>query len=263
MKKFCIALIGAACFSVVVISCKQPKNEEVSPSLQQEPTSVIDLMEKEEGVKFFKKDITLKDVSGKNTVVIRFASHDLLTLENYLSSFDFEITPVFKRVKNELNRTNKILELSNQKNNSENSVLTEALSKNLDPKAMGYQLNIKLKAHFASELKNGRGLSFNSECVHISDAWPEEFKISLTNGQNEVQYVVDKRMRWYYAWTYWFGWYSLSAPNAQVSHWLDGPEEHGFSPWKVRVKVAYNPVFICGACLGTTPGYNIEFYNHW
>jgi len=77
MKKIVLSTMGAFFLAALMISCNQPKETEVSPTTAkagEEPLSVIDLMEKEEGLKFFKRDVTLMDEKMGNEVVIRFAA---------------------------------------------------------------------------------------------------------------------------------------------------------------------------------------------
>ena len=116
MKKFFISLIGAACFTVIVVSCNKREGVEVAPTQQEEsrsmidlmekedgaqidptqekePTSMIDLMEKEDGLKFFRRDVTLKDASGRNKIVMRFAAVDEDALDYYLRVREYTVIP--------------------------------------------------------------------------------------------------------------------------------------------------------------------------
>ncbi len=62
MKKFFMSLLSAAFLVIFVVGCNKQNETQVAPNpvQEKEPSSVIDLMEREEGVKFFKKDVWLK-----------------------------------------------------------------------------------------------------------------------------------------------------------------------------------------------------------
>lgn len=98
MKKIVLSTMGAFFLTAVMLSCNQPKETEVSPTTAQageEPTSVIELMEKENKITYFKKDVVLKDANGSE-ITMRFASEKQEHLDMYLAMHDFTLNSSFK-----------------------------------------------------------------------------------------------------------------------------------------------------------------------
>lgn len=98
-----------------------------------------------------------------------------------------------------------------------------------------------MKPLINSELNKKAKLAYSREHEIISDEWPEELIISVVSGQS-ILYALDKKMTWLSSWKSFYesgGWYPLNGPN-NTSHWLDGPQANGLSPWKVRIKISYD-----------------------
>ena len=264
MKKFFISLIGAACFSVIMVGCSKQKGVEVAPTQQQEPTSVIDLMEKEEGVKYFKKDVVLRDASGKTEVVLRVASKDEDELSSYLKTYEFTVASVFEEGKNADKTAEKGKDSGSQSVAAGGmNVLTESISVKLEDKAIGYRLGVGLKKSAIAEIKrNGRVASYSSYAQHISEVWPELAKVTVQNeysgGVNRIDIAIDQRWRWHYTWQPYYGWQTLATQAIDDYRvWFYGID----GPWKSRANVHYTPFYcnICtdGSIVGT--GYIVEF----
>jgi hypothetical protein len=260
-----VALSGVLIFSISCNNNNQPDVSPVSSVAKTEYTSEIDQMEKEEGVTFFKKDVLLKSKDGKSEVLMRFASKSQAALNAYLLDYNYTIKSMYDSDKS-IRPTSEVKLTDNSSNTtpsvgSDFSVITEPISKKLAKNAIGYRLSVNLKEEAMAKLKNSRVASTSTN-VHVSGVWPEETKISLLSGQNSVEYVIDKKQYWYYSWTLMFGWFTLSGANAQRSHWLDGNQAYGLSPWKVRVVVAYTPIPACGVCTTDVRGYEVEFFDY-
>ena len=267
MKKFFISLIGAACFTVIVVSCNKQEGVEVVPTQDIEPTSIIDLMEKEEGVKFFKKDVSLKDEASGSEVIMRIASRSEEELKLYLSTYELTIMPIFQsnaKSDNFDRKTNSGLspDLSNSMN-----IITESIKVELSANAIGYRLGVHLNSSANNEIKkNGRvATSYTSYAQHISEVWPEQIKITIQNenggGARSVDLAVDQRWRWWSGWEPFLGWRTLSSFQNAPDTWYGNVD----GPWKCRANVHYTPLF-CGVCQigynGNGPGYSIEFLQY-
>lgn len=242
MKKIVLSTMGAFFLTALVMSCDQPKETEVAPTTaktEEELLSAIDQMEKEEGVKFFKQDVVLKDKSTGTKIILRLASLDKETLEEHLTNIDFQVKPLFDDVSP--NRLVNEPELEQKSSpNQRSSMIVEVLEKQLPKGATGYRLSVKEKTINVLGAKNAKVNLEQKQYEVISDPWPEEFIIKVNSGQN-VSYALDKKMNWTSSWTSFYqsgGWYPLQGPTT-VSHWLDGPQSHGLSPWKARAKVVY------------------------
>ena len=261
MKKFFISLIGAACFTVIVASCNKQEGVEVAPTQEKEPTSMIDLMEKEEGVKFFKRDVTLKDATGTTQVLMRFASKDEEVLLNYLLMYNFSVTPVFSdNVSNSSKEAITTTETKNELNipNAHFSVMTESMRSVLPEKAVGYRLNVKPNAGIIESMKK-KGLKvaqYGTLGEHISEVWPtwndtrvDPLPISGFERTNNIQFSMEHRWRWNSSWQPAAGWTILSSNPNSSRTWsfnVDGP-------WKVMARIYYDPFVMSGS------GYDVSW----
>ena len=102
ITKFVSATLMGCGLMLAIGSCNNAVQESVAPSSniplennKTEPTSVIDLMEKEQGIKFFKKDVVLKDQNGSE-ITMRFASEKQEHLDIYLKMHDMTLHSSFK-----------------------------------------------------------------------------------------------------------------------------------------------------------------------
>ncbi|WP_428667522.1 hypothetical protein [Runella sp.] len=250
MKKIVLSTMGAILLTALMISCNQPKETEVSPTTAkrgEEPLSVIDQMEKEEGVKFFKKDVTITDESGKNKVVMRFATLKEDALSAYLATHHYEIIPRFKASKAESTIsqiTNPLDEKKNKEflNVERERIVTEVISKQLEKDVIGYAVKVTI-----GSIKNAKTL-YNyaySETHTTPDNWPEELIITVFGkvgcAESHVLYGIDYKNNWASSWysldgkpwdNYWVGadygiynWLPCEHPNhnGTRTHNVDGP----------------------------------------
>ena len=99
MKKIIFSVTSAFCFFALTQSCNRQENlpPDASAIDEKEPTSVIDQMEKERGVKFFKKDVVLKDANGSE-ITMRYASEKQEHLDIYLKMHDMTLNSSFKDI---------------------------------------------------------------------------------------------------------------------------------------------------------------------
>ncbi|MDF7816494.1 hypothetical protein P1X15_02770 [Runella sp. MFBS21] len=257
MKKIVLSTMGALFMTALMLSCDQSKETGITPTnakAQEEPLSVIDQMEKEEGIKFFKRDVTLTDENTGLKVFLRFASFDEEMLEQHLANHDFKIKTVFKEFPSKHSPSIPIKQKSS--NHDISTIITEVLKKELPKGATGYSLSVTSKPLNGLNAKNAK-INYSREWELISDTWPEELVISVVSGQT-ISYALDKKMKWYSSWTTFYesgGWYPLQGP-ATDTHWLDGPEAYGLSPWKVRIKVAYDSMSPMYDSKGFTANFN-------
>lgn len=260
MKKIVLSTIGAFFMTAAMMSCNQPKETEVSPTTAkagEEPTSVIDQMEKEEGVKFFKRDVTLIDESGKNTVVMRFATLKKDALDAYLASHEYEIVPrhnVSKSISGNFS-SNTLLnkkEYEEYPNLGRERIITEILSQSLENKVINYSIRVKVKS-----LNNARTTSTYaySETHTTPKNWPEELIITVFGlpscGFTDVLYGIDYKNTWASSWYSldnkpWDN-YKVVAPSDLYSgfpcnHPLrNGVRSHNVDgPWRVRFNIQHN-----------------------
>ncbi len=208
MKKIVLSTMGAFFLTAVMFSCNQPKETEVSPTTTkagEEPMSVIDQMEKEEGVKFFKRDVTLIDESGKNKVVMRFATLKLDALNAYIASHHYEIIPRY-RLKSK-NTNSESTNPSNEKKNRESPnvererIVTEVISTQLEKEVVSYAVKVTTRS-----IKNAKTLyNYAFSETHTTPAnWPEELIITVHGKSNcaesHVLYGIDYKNTWSSSW---------------------------------------------------------------
>ena len=206
MKKFFILLIGAACFCVIVVSCNKQNGVEVAPTQEKEPISVIDLMEKEEGIKYFKKDVVLRDASGKNKIVMRFAAVDEDALNYYLSVREHTVIPNPKTSKG-LGKTkvdftdNQIQNIDSEIGASKIRVVSEVSSSQLDNGVVRYGIKVTTKNFSNTRLSQ----NYNFWETHICPTnWPETLTMTVygTNDQcyPKLTWGLDYRTNWTATW---------------------------------------------------------------
>jgi hypothetical protein len=244
----------------LISSCNQEKQESVVPSnAEKAPSTAIEAMERESGVKFYKRDLVLKDAANLNLVVLRVASLDEYSLNQYLEGFELTINPVF-----EIQSKETELEGNSAQGNSVTknalAIITEALSVKLQDGAIGYELTVRMKKQvFEQATRNGRIASYSATSEHISDEWPEQGVLTVESnatggGYREVELTPQYRNHWYNTWqtvgTYTYGSYTNSSRTYIFS--IDGP-------WKWKYIVKYNPMYACGACSNLVPGYSVQF----
>ena len=239
MKKFFISLIGAACFTVIVASCNKQEGVEVAPTQEKEPTSIIDLMEKEEGVKFFRRDIWLKDTKGENQVLMRFAATDKDMLDAYLAENEYSISPISAEniiVQNTFDQP----KANNQKAivpTVKQMIITEVLDDQLVSDIRGYVTNVKRKPNGVDGNKKSRiSSTYSSFATHVSMNWPTYYRVY---GQSAIRHSMRIKDRWMNAWSEPLSLIEQPNPNTlsyyryDIDTWWDGP-------WRARLEIDYN-----------------------
>lgn len=268
MKKFLVSLIGAACFTVIVASCNKKEGVEVAPTQEKEPTSVIDLMEKEEGVKYFKKDVWLKDETGKDQVLMRFAALDEDALDYYLGVRQYTVTFKTETSSDRSVETSRI-DLTNTKTHGTDlqmkvgamRVITEVLSTRFDHSAVRYA--IKVSTRNAINARSAVAYSFY-ETQTCPTNWPETLTMEVfgdhTNCSPRLTWGVDIRINWTASWqslggkpwdryllvgTPPFSWLPCGNNNRSTAKGVMGID----GPWRVRFNAQW------------TDSYSFEWFN--
>ena len=257
MKKIIFSVTSAFCFFALTQSCNRQENlpPDASAIDEKEPTSVIDQMEKERGVKFFKKDVVLKDANGSE-ITMRFASENESSLDNYLLYNDVAIKLISsindtdKSVQGQVENRNPI---ASSPVDPKLSVITEVLSLNLRDNVLGYRLTVKPKQNVLAS--NGRtAVDYTSYAEHVSINWPAKISVTVDNAYNainSIQFAIDAKWKWYSGWENWFGWgtaYSNVTSSKTDIFNVDGP-------WRANAKVYYTPLLF-------KVGYSIEFLRY-
>jgi len=154
MAALCVA--GAS----LLTACQK---EDKAVNLEKEPQTVIELMEKEEGKTFFKKDLVLKDASGQNEVVLRVASQSEEVLNNYLTIHNLTISPVFKlsteTVTGQQPKPDQTTGVESKKK-PDALIVTEAISRKLQAGAIGYSLNVEVNNLKLLEVSTSIGIVY-------------------------------------------------------------------------------------------------------
>ena len=93
MKKIIFSVTSAFCFFALTQSCNRQENlpPDASAIDEKVSTSEIDLMEKQEGVRYFKKDLLVKSEDGTSKVLMRYASTDEDLLASFLTTHAFSV----------------------------------------------------------------------------------------------------------------------------------------------------------------------------
>jgi len=256
--------MGAFFLTAVMFSCNQPKETEVSPTTTkagEEPTSVIDQMEKEEGVKFFKRDVTLIDKETSSKILVRFAAKNKDLLEQHLAGFDYSITTLLR---NDVLSQKKPIALSSVFNENKTTstsmpklhsgIMTEILGAKISDKVVGYALKVSPKEVKAN---NAKVLVQDEYWELTSMNWPERMDISVENdylGARSINVGLEKKDRWYDSWHSMASWTQFSSYASSTRYYNDLDVD---GPWRVMARVYYDP--IAGA--GYRNGFTLVFRN--
>ena len=145
MKKITILIPMLLLF---LYSCKDKENLLELSIPQNDPESKIADLERS-GVKLFKRNMKLLDVSGENLVIVQVASEDESTLNNYFKGTKFSLTlgEVFKQINTSQSPLLTTKKLSSDKVDIYNVVLF----KKIDSKYKSYTLSYERQG-----LKNAR-----------------------------------------------------------------------------------------------------------
>jgi hypothetical protein len=260
MKKFLVSLIGAACFAVIVASCNKKEGVEAAPTQEKEPTSMIDLMEKEEGVKYFKKDVTLMDASGKNKIVMRFAAVDEDALDYYLSVR--EHTVILNPETGKGLGVSKVDMMDKKLQNTGNEtvagkirVVSEVLSKQLEKSVARYGIKVSTKSVINARSAVSYGFW---ETIYCPSNWPETLTMTVFGSDNvcfpKLTWGIDVRINWTASWYTPNGrpWDGFLLTGAPPYYWLPCTNRFGNNcstavgvqgvdgPWRVRFNAQWN-----------------------
>ncbi|AEI47127.1 hypothetical protein [Runella slithyformis] len=258
MKKIVLSTMGAFFLTAVMISCNQPKETEVSPTTAkagEEPKSVIDLMEKERGKKYFKKDLLLKSEDGKSEMLMRVASETQENLETYLSMHEFKFTSMLEKpepinknlVPDKVDKNLKITDESPDLSNAIH-VIREILNVKLSDGSIGYSLNVRnLPINSSKNAKVNSGNYYYDE--EISDPNRPD-GIEFTVNSDDIWLAMDYREDWYNPnwFKYYFGypntWTQIFAGKNYLWNgsyiWIPTIQTYPFGDvWKVKTKIHY------------------------
>lgn len=240
MKKFCISLLSAAFLVVFVVGCNRQNEVQVAPNpvQEKEPTSVIDLMEKEEGVKYFKKDVLLKDPEDGSQVLMRFACKDESKLQEHLLNNQFSINAISP---NMIPKSANVITNQAKQNDippvTQEKIVLEPIAINLTKGSVGYKIHVISNK---SRLKNARSQNYTELYELVSMNWPEEIHLEVYprwgGGQTCVQMGTELKWRWYSDWQPLSPWtIYCSDYNTKVKY---GPSSVD-GPWRVKARVYY------------------------
>lgn len=222
--------IATSLLLVYTTSCDESNIRKDSDKAMQPEESAIAQRGKELGKEMVVRDVTVSDASGSNKVVIRFGAVSKEVLDLYLASHNYSIMPILSRE----DYTNGLkLIKSNQKAQSEpkfevddNFVITEVVSKSLQPDAIGFRTHVKSKP-----VINGQARTvYLQSAEHTSPNWCEGAYILCNNYQIDVDFY--EKWRWTYGWSWVAGVVDMPAGFAW-SPYYDGP-------WRLRLNVRYD-----------------------
>ncbi|QIP17144.1 hypothetical protein G8759_33160 [Spirosoma aureum] len=243
MKKTFKFLIFSLCLGTLVTSCDKQVDKDLKPtSSEKDFQSEVEQLEKQTGVKYFKKDVILRDNDNNNEVVMRFASTDESVLSNYLQNTNLTLEPVFAKSVQKTESVSSKLG-STSKYESQAAISVEAISIKLQKGAIGYILAAKTNSLRKGD-KNTRPAWLSQHFEMISPVWPESFSINIKTA-DAVQLGWDCKDRWYTGWYNCDGGYRMLAGPSWFSQGVDGP-------YKVKVHVWCD--------LGSPEGWEVIFY---
>ena len=257
-KMLTLALLGASSYSCT----KEAPTDVVMPkgtvaANSPEPESVIDLMEKEEGIVYYKKDLTLTDPTGKSTVVVRIASKDKEVFDNAIANYDYGIVVMKEQASQDkaITPNATVTDLQNtaysESRNTKTSIIIDAISVKLEEGALRYGMSIKPNAAYLEKSKNAK-LGSNTiphiDCYELaSPVWTGGVQITVYNQGNagtSVKFNVDYKWKWWNNWNTGVTWTDLIIPSnvfIPLDKWLYDLRPGGIK-WKLRARVDFNPV---------------------
>ena len=252
MKKIIFSVTSAFCFFALTQSCNRQENLPPGASAidEKEPTSVIDQMEKERGVKFFKKDVWFNDVPSGSEILMRFASSDESVLNYYLDNFEYDVKPTFANENvGDVKPHPEIVVADNTQGKSNNHItegmITEPLTLNLKNGAVGYHISVRGKKVTSSKGKIAYQDSF---WQHVSHTKPNTWSLRVFNGSpafnngiNTINVGLEYRHHWYSSWRPFYPWQQYSSYTN--THRDFGPYGAGAGEFnKVIARVYFDPI---------------------
>lgn len=210
---------------MLLISCQQ---DAVQPD--QEPLkSEVDLLEKEYGVSFFKKDVTLVDAGGSNEMVLRVSALEEALVDEFLESRQMSIVPVFEKRgdANQIKDAN-INESTSDELDLSKVIIVDIVSQRLDKGVIGLGLHNKINPNYYLA-SNARSKYLNPDVWHDSMNWPEEF---ILRANQQVYWKLQRKTRW------WSGWSTVIGPYT----WRGGTNERFYvdGPWRFGLTISFN-----------------------
>ncbi|SEI69878.1 hypothetical protein SAMN04487995_1766 [Dyadobacter koreensis] len=189
--------------SVFFMGCQDNQDvTTVDPETEKSALSEIARLEKESGITFAKKQLTLTDPSGLNKVTLQVASKDASALDEYLNSNELSIEGISQKEyqdmakhKVQYSQTKENSSVPSESNNA--SIITEATFVQLTDSFRGYRLNVKHKVSLASG--KGARVQANVETKHVSDKFPEYIELTFRSGTSSnasVQIAINLKQQW-------------------------------------------------------------------
>src|SRR5688572_9967766 len=184
--------------ALVSFSCQDEGNQDLANP--DENKSQIARVEETTGTTLFKRDITITDESGENTVTLRIAALDNERLEEYVNSRKLTLVPIYEQKKNKpLKPTSLTPEstVEEEKGNLQETILTEIISQNLKSDVKGIGFRNEPNAEYISA-NSGRIKYIHNNVRHYSPKWPE---ILSVQAYNQVYFRIQQQRRWYSGWS--------------------------------------------------------------
>lgn len=136
----------------------------------------IEVMEIENGVPFYKEQLTLMDSSGKNKVIMLVASKNEDLLKDYLSVVKYTIEPTFKKITKQLDQPSPSFD-EEAGTTSYDGIITEFISQELEKGAVGFRTHVKFDKEGIMDGARFKGYDYANQQIHVSMNWPEVFLI--------------------------------------------------------------------------------------
>jgi hypothetical protein len=245
VKKYLLPFAWMLMVGMLIVSCDH--NNDLAPDpTDGENQSEIAVIEREAGITLFKKDLTLTDEAGRNKVVLRVAHKDEQILKSYLEVVSFAISPVFKKNVSRISAgpTGNVIENTDHKATTNlDGIITEFISKSLEPSVAGFSLRVKFKDNPMNGRSSAYG-GFPNETTVTSDTWPELCKVEVFG--RSIAYKFHGKTKWYSGWS--SRTFCLDAdPYICNSDWTQSAISTATinvdGPWKVRATIGYDANF--------------------
>jgi hypothetical protein len=263
LVQLCVKATAAVVVSAALIlgmgSCNNNPTQDVIPVNKvnsSEFMSVIDQMEQEEGVKFFKRDIWFEDKASRTKILMRFASKDESELNYNLEAYEYSVKPVFESENNDVSsnidkKQTPDISIVSQKISQAAGIICEPIVLDLKNGAIGYRIHVGIKPISSS---TGRIKYQDSFWQHVSHNHPNKWKLKVQNktSPNDYNFVnvgLEYRHHWYSSWLPFYPW-------RQFGSYSDATQTYGeFSAGngqfnKVIARVCYDPIGVVNPQLG-------------
>jgi hypothetical protein len=163
------------------------------------PATLIEVLEKEQGVTYFKKDVTLKDEKGTSIVIMRIASLSKVELDKVIDNYELSIFPSYAndfKKENEVKESSAINATTQTEQKITQNVIFEPISIKLAEGVQTYGTNIKPNKAFVEKMKSSKvdASNWNAAWSFTGHNWAGAAELKVFKNPNGTANSVEYRI---------------------------------------------------------------------